>query len=92
MCTVLYKLALLNAYMGPALAEWRAVAVADYTEFMHQFDRVKPPSSAPISQPQPKAGGKKKRKKPKLTLDQANRQKMKKKQQVNHDHWYEDKS
>lgn len=59
MCTVLYKLALLNAYMGPALAEWRAVAVADYTEFMHQFDRVKPPSSAPISQPQPKAGGRK---------------------------------
>ncbi len=79
LCTVLYKLALLNGYTGPELAEWRAVAVADYTEFMRHFDRVTPSSSAPISQPQPKAGEKKKRKKPKWTLAQAKRQKKKKK-------------
>ncbi len=34
LCTVLYKLALLNDYTGPELAEWQTVALDSYADFV----------------------------------------------------------
>ncbi len=34
MCTVLYKLAILNNYSGPELAEWRTVALEAYADYL----------------------------------------------------------
>lgn len=34
LCTVLYKLALLNDYTGPELTEWQTVALDSYADFV----------------------------------------------------------
>ncbi len=77
LCTVLYKLAVINNYTGPELDHWRTVAVQDYEAFVRSREtgQVK----RPVSQ-QPQQTVKKQQKdKRKQTKAQRRKQQKKKK-------------